>query len=242
MITAEIWRPVVGYANRYEISDLGRLRNIKFGKPRVLSPRLTVTGYRQVGLSDAAGRRKMLSVHRLVALAFIPNPEQLPQINHRDEVKTNNCFENLEWCMGQYNRTYNNTHKRYGAHVSQHDLAGRVVADFDTIADASQQTGVDPSDISRCINALQKTAGGFIWAREGGEKRRTRAVETLPLDGSAPIVYASAAAAGRAVGVYPGGILACCHTVAHCKSSGGFAWRFAEEPTTKEAQDAKENH
>lgn len=108
----EEWRAVPGYEGLYEVSSYGRIRSLdryvksksesyRLQKGRVLSPIITTNGYLLVGLQG-----KMFRVHRLVAQAFIPNLDNLPQVNHKDEDKTNNKIDNLEWCDAKYNNNY----------------------------------------------------------------------------------------------------------------------------------------
>ena len=108
----EIWKPIFGYDGIYEVSDLGRVRSLKFGKVIVLRPVKDRKGYLRVGLWKE-NKVKRFSVHRLVAHAFIPNrDESKTQINHRNEIKTDNRVENLEWCDCRYNLTYNGLNLR----------------------------------------------------------------------------------------------------------------------------------
>lgn len=93
---------IKGYEN-YEVRPNGEVINTKSGK--ILKPQKNTRGYLQVGLSKD-GTKKHFLIHRLVAEAFIPNPLNLPCVNHRDENKTNNCISNLEWCTYEYNNNY----------------------------------------------------------------------------------------------------------------------------------------
>ena len=110
----EIWRPIDGYEGLYEVSNTGLIRSLdRFVgnrnriKGKILSIQIEKGGYCSVALSKY-GKMKRYKIHRLVAQAFIPNPEGLSQINHKDEDKTNNRVENLEWCDAKYNINYGN--------------------------------------------------------------------------------------------------------------------------------------
>ena len=103
----EQWRDIDGYDGAYQVSDLGRVRSLKFGKVRVLRTGNDRKGYLCVGLCKD-GKQKSYKVHRLVAQAFIPNDdESKTQINHINEVKSDNRVSNIEWCTPQYNINYN---------------------------------------------------------------------------------------------------------------------------------------
>lgn len=102
----ENWKPATGV---YEVSDQGNVRNRKTG--RLLKQVKNKDGYLQVGLRED-GKSKSFRVHRLVAFAFIPNPDNLPQVNHKNEDKTDNRVENLEWCDAKYNSNYGTHNKR----------------------------------------------------------------------------------------------------------------------------------
>ena len=115
-MTEEIWRPVVGYEGLYEVSSYGRVRsldryvkgrygNYRLHKGKILSPAKDKTGYLKVVLS-CNGKSKTIKVHRLIAQTFILNPDNLPEVNHKDEDKTNNRVENLEFCNRKYNCNY----------------------------------------------------------------------------------------------------------------------------------------
>lgn len=107
----EIWKDVKGFEGLYQVSNLGRVRSLdrrknnQFFCGKILSLAKDKDGYCLVTLNDGK-RKKTGRVHRLVALAFIQNPDNLPEINHIDENKENNSADNLEWCSTKYNLTY----------------------------------------------------------------------------------------------------------------------------------------
>lgn len=117
----EKWKPVIGFEGQYEVSNKGRVRSLRrlvdgkrgtkhYRNGCILKPQ-TGSKYAQVYLR-VDGKQKWFYVHRLVAEAFIPNPNNLPQINHKDENKLNNCVENLEWCDAKYNINYGTAKQR----------------------------------------------------------------------------------------------------------------------------------
>ena len=110
----EEWRDVVGYEGLYMVSNCGRVKSLKFSngkREKIMKLSDRGNGYLRVSLSKD-GESKHYNVHRLVAIAFIPNPDNLPYVNHKDECKTNNNVDNLEWCTVEYNNTYGTAKER----------------------------------------------------------------------------------------------------------------------------------
>ena len=100
----EIWKDCKGYEGKYQVSNLGRVWSI--GSQKYLKGSTDKDGYMCVYLTAKNGKTKIEKIHRLVALVFLDNPNNYPQVNHKDENKQNNCVDNLEWCDTKYNTTY----------------------------------------------------------------------------------------------------------------------------------------
>lgn len=170
----EIWRPIDGYIGRYEISNLGRVKSYAQDKTngKIKTGNLTHKGYKSVLLYDGNGGSKWCPVHRLVASAFLENPNNLPQVNHKDEDKANNCVANLEWCTNEYNTNYGTRGQRISAanmccettslKVCAIDYSGEIEC-FDSIGEAERQTGLSHSNIVRTLKGRTKTCGGKQW-------------------------------------------------------------------------------
>ena len=165
MTEVETFVKVVGF-EKYEVSNLGKIRNIKSGK--ILKPWLHNNGYLMHCLYKN-NKSKNLLLHRIVATAFIDNPEEKPCVNHIDENKLNNDLNNLEWCTERENLRHGTRTKR-GAEkrckkVVQLDLNDNVLNVFKSIKQAGQETGVFATSISACCNGKVKSAGGYKWRK-----------------------------------------------------------------------------
>lgn len=174
----EIWKDISGYEGLYQVSNLGRVRSLdRISNGRRLKGALKSNikdkdGYFKVNLYKD-GKLSTQQVHRLVAKSFIPNPDNLPQVNHKDEDKTNNCADNLEWCTNEYNNKYSNVAQKWHQSgieksrkaVLQFDLNGTLIAEYESISEAARQIEhpKSVSGISLCCNGKYKTSCGYIW-------------------------------------------------------------------------------
>lgn len=166
----EIWKPILNYEGLYEVSNWGRVKSIRFGKERILKPGTNKYGYSIVILCKN-GKVKSFSVHRLVAEAFIPNTHNYPCVNHKDECKTNNNVNNLEWCTYTYNNNYgtkieriskNRDTSKYFKPILQYTLDGVFVREWKSIAEAGRN-GFNQGHITDCCRGVRKTHKGFIF-------------------------------------------------------------------------------
>lgn len=152
---------------RYEVSNLGKVRNIKSG--RILKPSLQKNGYLTYGLYEN-NKQKFLYLHRIIATAFIDNPDEKPCVNHIDENKLNNDLSNLEWCTVRENMIHGTRTKRIAEKhfkkVIQLDLNDNVLNIFESMTQAEQETGTSAGNISHCCNGKRKSAGGFKWRKK----------------------------------------------------------------------------
>lgn len=164
----EIWKVIKETSGRYEISNLGRVKscarisgqNTRLPE-RILKPSLDKDGYRRIGLS-LGSRDKIIyrMVHRLVAEEFIPNPQNLPQVNHRDGNRQNNNVDNLEWCDNSYNQWHrchvngNLPDNSYKEKCVQATLPSGEKIKFDSITKCANHFGVKRTAIGRKINGL----------------------------------------------------------------------------------------
>ena len=156
----EIWIDCKGYEGKYQVSNLGRVWSVRSQK--YLKGFADKDGYLGVHLTAKNGKRKIERIHRLVAIAFLDNPNNLPVVNHKDENKTNNNVDNLEWCSVGYNNIYSK-----GKAVKCIEL-DRV---FDCSQSAAKELGLDGSSIRKCCKGQIKRVGGYHWSYVGDDSK-----------------------------------------------------------------------
>jgi len=175
-IGVEIWKDIEGFEGRYQISNYGNVKSIIRKKHRILSPSIKHNGYLGVNLYDENKKMWNKQIHRLVAIAFIPNPDNLPQVNHIDENKENNHADNLEWCTQNQNIHHGTLYQRVRETriseqlknapipIIQCDLDGNPIREFSSITEASKILGINKGNIQRaCVNFPYRTSRGFKW-------------------------------------------------------------------------------
>lgn len=177
MSKEEIWKDVKGYEGLYEVSNFGRVKSkdrrvkvvykstfYKNLKGKILKPTNTI-GYDKVALYKE-GRQKYHNIHRLVAEAFIPNENNLPIVNHKDESRNNNHVDNLEWCTHKYNITYGTAPDRKNKKLSKpvfgiHVETGEKIT-FPSMMEAGRN-GFVQSAISLCCNGKKEEHKNYKW-------------------------------------------------------------------------------
>ena len=177
----EIWKPISGYEGFYEVSNLGRIRSLERivecsdGRKRKIKDR-TLLGARYSGGNSGVtlhkeGCAKVVNIHRIVAEAFVPNPLEKEEVNHKDENPSNNHASNLEWVTCKENINYGTRTERarkaiveaQGRAVRQLSRDGELVAEYESLSAACNATGTHVSNITKCAKGVYKTAGGYIW-------------------------------------------------------------------------------
>lgn len=194
----EEWKDIEGYPN-YMVSNLGRVKSLgndKTRKEKILNGCKDKDGYFQIKLSKE-GKVKMYKVHRLVAQAFLDNPNNLPEVNHKDEDKTDNIIwinddgsvdynkSNLEWCDRNYNNNYGSHNemvskalknrkglsKRFSKPILQFTKNNEFVRRWNSAKDVERELGIHHSIICMCCKGKQKTAYGYKWGYEKDYER-----------------------------------------------------------------------
>ena len=188
----EIWVTPKEFCNCYSISNYGRIKSLKraTATERIMKPRVGKDGYLYVNLS-VNGTRLTRKNHRLVGLYFIPNPNNLPQLNHIDGCKTNSRVDNLEWCTASYNQIHANklglvkhwmlgkkgVDCMFSKKINQFDLYGNFIKQWDSMSDVMRELNIPVPHLVRVCKGQRKSTRGFIWRyAKGGDDDGTHSM------------------------------------------------------------------
>lgn len=163
----EIWKDIKDYEGLYQVSNFGRIKSLNgYGHKKEIILSQGKSNYYQVILSKN-GIKKNRMVHRLVAEAFVSNPNNYKEVNHKDEDKYNNNSNNLEWCDRKYNCNYGTrverVHKKQRKKINQYDKNGNFIKCWSSRKDINSELGIPSSTISGCCLGYLKTAHNYIW-------------------------------------------------------------------------------
>lgn len=191
----ELWKEIKGYEGLYAVSNKGQVKNIMNGK--ILKNYINTLGYPFVQFYNGNGKSKQITVHKLVAQAFLPNPLNLPQINHVDEDKTNNNVTNLEWVTASENRVHSN--HQHSCKINQYTLDGELINQWDSSHEIKRELGFNNGNIISCCKGKNKQAYSFKWeyADPSQQRKYNRPIAALTKDGKYVAEYKNAAEAAR---------------------------------------------
>lgn len=168
----EIWKDIKGYKGLYQVSNYGNIRSLgkhvngrnskRFVKGKIIKLFDDKDGYKIVNLYKKS-KMKQFRIHRLVAIAFIPNPNNYPIINHKNEIKNDNKVENLEWCSNKYNCNYGTRNDKIRKRINQYDLQGNYIKSWDSIIQVERELNIFHSRIIEVCKGKRKQIGGYIW-------------------------------------------------------------------------------
>ena len=261
----ELWKDIPEYKGWYQVSNMGRIKSLDRrytqnrkcdSKPKytfVKGQIIKASTYGQYLMCHLKknGTSKAVKFHRIVCTAFNQNPNTLPEVNHINEIKTDNRACNLEWCTRLYNANWGTARLRQSINnmnnptksksVYQYSLNGLLIKKYPSIKEATRCTGIKESNIaSVCYGGRAKSAGGYLWSFSSNvenvqkilkrkhevKPRRGKKVRQYTLDGKYIATYISTAEASKQTGVCKTNIIQVCNHIGFYKSAGGFKWEY----------------
>lgn len=220
-IEFEEWRTIEEYPN-YQISNFGRIKSLWFGREKILKQSIHKNGYSHITLHKE-DKMKTFLTHRLVAMTFIPNPNNYPQVNHKDEVKTNNCISNLEWVTQEYNNSYGTRLERMSK-TKKGKIFSQEHKDKISKTLKGRKLSKETKDKISIANKGKKQSQEHIEKRS---KALQKPIVQIHKSGLIIGVYNSAIQASEILGIDNSNINKCCN--GKIKSCGGYKWEYMEE-------------
>lgn len=256
----EVWKDISGYKGFYQVSNLGRIKSVArfitdkdrpnrciYHKGQIIKQYVDKMGYYNLHLSINS-KVSLKRAHRIVAETFIPNPNNLPCINHKDETRTNNSVPNLEWCTHKYNTNYGTCIERIRSKnllrtdmatpIYQYSLDGTFVCRHNSINSIERNLGFSKRSIRQVLDGVHASSHGYIWLRSKDDDMAKRLsqwynnpknhhkVIQLDLAGNKIAEYSSISKASMTTGIDRSSIGRCCNSDGYHKTAGGYKWEF----------------
>ena len=230
-------KDVIGYEGLYAVTSCGKVWSYR--RNRFLKARATCDGYVKVTLTDRYGKAKDRSIHRLVAEVYIHNPDNLPEVNHKNENRSKNNVQNLEWCTRQYNNSYGTRGIKFAKAVGKKVVCLETGISYESVSAAARAFDIGSSAISHAVRYPNYTTNGYHWALLEDYKKETfknkyynnkpKRARTRPIVcHETDTIYDSIASAAKALNLKNQS----CISVAlnsYNRTAGGYHWSYYED-------------